>query len=417
MSHKTIALIDPVWGGHSPSYFVQYWAALVCQQNESELDFTLIGFSPQPEQTRKLLASRGVKDARIFPLETPLRSHYPHSRRGNVGFALAHWKSLRKVVQQAEDEDRKPVSLALIIWLEPFLAQFLTGTLVERHFRRPWAGLYLHPFTFRIKQSRRLRLLEKIFPQYGAVQARNCRAVLTLDEGIAAAMSRRIGKPVLAMPDVADASTPDPNFQLPHEVKKRAGGRLVCGLIGVLQKRKGILSFIEAAKAKPPDWFFVIAGALIKNDFTAEELCLVKEFFDSQPQNCAAWLTHLDEASLNATVCACDVLFAAYETFPHSSTILAKAALYDKLAIVSQGFLMSERVARHNLGWILPESTPAALLDLLTHTDRQVVQEKKIHARFADYTREHSEAKLRSVMGQLISKNGATGDSLKHFPP
>jgi len=61
MFHKTIALIDPVWGGHSQNYFVQYWAALVCQQNESKLGFALIGFSPQPEQTRKLLASRGVK--------------------------------------------------------------------------------------------------------------------------------------------------------------------------------------------------------------------------------------------------------------------------------------------------------------------------------------------------------------------
>jgi hypothetical protein len=38
--------------------------------------------------------------------------------------------------------------------------------------------------------------------------------VLTLDEGIAVAMSRRMGKPVLPMPDVADPTTPDFNFEL-----------------------------------------------------------------------------------------------------------------------------------------------------------------------------------------------------------
>jgi hypothetical protein len=92
------------------------------------------------------------------------------------------------------------------------------------------------------------------------VKSKNCRAVLTLDEGIASSLSRKIGKPVLATPDVADPTTPDSNFELFQEVKNRAGGRPVCGLIGVLQKRKGILSFIEAAKSKPPDWFFVVAG-------------------------------------------------------------------------------------------------------------------------------------------------------------
>jgi hypothetical protein len=269
MSDKTIALIDPIWGGHSPTFFAQCWEALANNQKDHKQDFVLIGFSPQPEQAKKLLSSHGVKDACLFPLQTPQRSHYPHSMRGDLQFALAHWKSLRDTVNQAESAKRKSISFAVITWLEPLLARFLTGTLVDYHFRRPWAGLYLHPITYRIKQSRRLRLLGKIFPVYGAVKSKNCRAVLTLDEGIASSLSRSIGKPVLATPDVADPTTPDFNFELSHEVKNRAGGRPVCGLIGILQKRKGILSFIEAAKSKPPTWFFVVAGPLIESDFSA----------------------------------------------------------------------------------------------------------------------------------------------------
>src|SRR4029453_3192571 len=135
------------------------------------------------------------------------------------------------------------------------------------------------------------------------------------------------------------------------------------------------------------------------------ELGLVKKFFDNQPENCAGWLKYIpDEACLNATVCACDVLFAAYEIFPHSSSILAKAALYEKLAIVNKGFLMAERVARHDMGWILSESNSAALLELLTRTDRNAIREKKLRARFADYSAEHSMQRLRSVLEKLLAE-------------
>jgi hypothetical protein len=130
----------------------------------------------------------------------------------------------------------------------------------------------------------------------------------------------------------------------------------------------------------------------------------VKEFFDSKPENCAFWLRHLDEACLNATVCACDALFAAYGTFPHSSSVLAKAALFEKLAIVNKGFLMAERVAKHDMGWILSESNSAALLELLTRTDRNAIRDKKLRARFTDYPAEHSMQRLRSVLEQLLAE-------------
>jgi hypothetical protein len=78
--------------------------------------------------------------------------------------------------------------------------------------------------------------------------------------------------------------------------------------------------------------------------------------------------------------------------------------LFEKLAIVSKGFLMAERVARHDMGWILSEGNSAALLELLTRTDRNAIREKKLRARFADYSAEHSMQRLRSVLKQLLAE-------------
>lgn len=405
-STKTLAIIDPFWEGHSPSAFVMYWRILAGKQSASGGRFKLVGFSPKPEQTRKLLLEHGIAGARIWPLNNPRRADYANSLAGNARFAIANWRTLSKALTQAESETA-PVDFAFIIWLDRFLAAFVPGILVDCLFSWSWAGLYLHPTTFRIRQSRRWLLLEKVFPRYGPINARNCRAVLTFDENIVAAMAAATNKPVLALPEVADPAAPDQNSDLAGLIKKKRGGNLVCGMIGVLCKRKDILTLIEAAKAKPPGWFFVFAGGFAETDFSPNELDSIKKFAGSEPDNCVFWLKFLpNEAFFNAAISACDVLYANYPWYPFSSGIVSKAVLFRKMVIVSDRFLLSERVAHYGIGWRLPEENVAALVDLLTRTDRQAVMSKQLQARFDDYNSDHSETKLNSVLDRLIAKIG-----------
>ncbi|HEY2328516.1 MAG TPA: hypothetical protein VGI63_01745 [Verrucomicrobiae bacterium] len=402
-----MAIIDPIWGGHSPTYFVMYWRALTNPARADRPSFKLIGFSPQPEQTRQLLSENGFPEARIWAMKRPARADFPNSMLGDARFALAHWQSLREAVNQAEAGEKTSISFALIIWLDPFLATFAAGILVNFIFRRPWAGLFLQPFTFRIKQSRRWRLLEIFFPRYGPVKAGKCRAVLTLDEGIVTALAVAAKKPVLAMPDVTNTTAPDQNCELAGLIGRRSGGKLVCGLLGVMARRKGILTLIEAAKANPPGWLFVFAGGFSEAEFSPAELNSIREFARSEPANCLFWFQAIPDGALfNAVVDACDVLYANYPAFPYSSGILTKAALLQKPVIVSDRFLIAERTANFNLGWRLPEDNVAALVEFLNRTDRQAVISKKQAARFADYKAEHSEARLNSVLDELIAHIG-----------
>jgi glycosyltransferase involved in cell wall biosynthesis len=384
-----------------------YWRIAAATQSTRGQHLKLIGFSPQPEQTRQMLLEHGFADARVWPMERPLRADYSNTMFGDARFAIANWRSLSAAMAQAESET-STIDFAFILWLDPFLATFLPGVLVDIVFRRPWAGLYLQPFTFRIRQSRRWLLLGKVFPRYGPVYARKCRAILTFDEYIAPAMAAATNKPVLALPDVCDASAPDQDCKLAKLIKEKSGGKLVCGLIGVLSKRKGVMTLIEAAKALPPGWFFVFAGGFSETEFSTTELSSIKEFARSEPVNCICWFNFLpNEAFFNAVVSACDVLYANYPRFPYSSGIVSKAALFKKPVIVSDRFLLSERVAHFKLGWLLPEENVSALVDLLAHSDRQAVMSKQRSARFDDYNAEHSELRLNSVLDELLAKLAA----------
>jgi glycosyltransferase involved in cell wall biosynthesis len=68
-----------------------------------------------------------------------------------------------------------------------------------------------------------------------------------------------------------------------------------------------------------------------------------------------------DDAAFNGILQASDVVFAGYHDFPHSSNIMGKAAEFRKPIIVSDGYLMAERVRRYGSGEVVPQKNPAAL--------------------------------------------------------
>ena len=193
IKRRVIALVDPVWGGHSPTYFSIFWKILEQMQNVE-----VVGFCPHPNDAREYLKSREIEDPAIHELQL---NAMPARKPGVVAEArqkLARWKCLASSLRRTEIDGAAKIDMAVIIWLEPFIARYTFGSLVDR-FVSPilWVGLYLHPYPFRIKSSRRHLVRNALFPEYAPVLARRCKAVLTLDEGIVSEMCRKMGKPVL----------------------------------------------------------------------------------------------------------------------------------------------------------------------------------------------------------------------------
>lgn len=202
------------------------------------------------------------------------------------------------------------------------------------------------------------------------------------------------------LPDVANAELPTVTTPLARSIAERAAGRTVVALVGSLEGRKNISLFCKVALLADADrWFFLMAGELHRSSFSREDeeafvalmnlrdnFCLHDQFFD-------------DERELNEVLAASDILFAVYRNFPKSSNMLGKAAHFRKPLLVSDRFIMGERVRRYGLGEAVPEDSPEASLAALDRLQREPLND----VCFDDYLRTHN----AEVMGRALERFAA----------
>jgi hypothetical protein len=106
---------------------------------------------------------------------------------------------------------------------------------------------------------------------------------------------------------------------------------------------------------------------------------------------------------MNAVIAESDVVFAAYKDFPNSSNVLTKAAFFHRPIVVSDGYLMAERVRRHNLGEVVPEGNLDSLVSAVTRmTAPGYYKNLCTNARWDEYAADHSLTRLRAVMRDLV---------------
>ena len=111
-------------------------------------------------------------------------------------------------------------------------------------------------------------------------------------------------------------------------------GRLIIAVVGFLQKRKGFLRLMEAARAKPGNWGFLFAGRVAGDDLSDRDKQELQRFVADPPSNTVLHLEFLkEEEQLNALISRSDLLYLAYENFFHSSNIQVKAACYRKCCL------------------------------------------------------------------------------------
>jgi glycosyltransferase involved in cell wall biosynthesis len=157
------------------------------------------------------------------------------------------------------------------------------------------------------------------------------------------------------------------------------------------------------------DWCFVVAGKLAEQTFSKQELNEIKLFFEEPRENFFVFFgTIPDDAQFNGLVNICDVIFAMYENFPHSSNLVTKAAAYGKKLLVSTGGYMEEVVNQYELGdAVSAEDVPAVLFALSRLTADGFANECSAGKRA--YSMAQSQDKLRHAFLDLVE--GCMGDS------
>jgi hypothetical protein len=142
----------------------------------------------------------------------------------------------------------------------------------------------------------------------------------------------------------------------------------------------------------------VFAGVLLEQTFSRDELAEIRSFVSVQRDDCFFYLNKIsDDAQFNAVINVCDVLFAMYDNFLHSSNLVTKSALFGKRILVSSGGYMQEVVRRYKLGEAVPAGDVTAALTALHRLTATPCSPEAL-AGMQEYAREQSQEKLQQVM-------------------
>lgn len=399
---KTIALIETMWSGHHPTYFKLYCKAL------AEMGHNVWALCPRPDELNHWLQLRrreGSGRVSVFSFHEPSSLIYRVLNRlvpsafANHSKALFRWKAAATQLREISLLTKDKADLAFFMYVDHYyVVPGLPRELIHRLFPYPWSGLYFHPRHLRNGKISNFNP-DKLF------MLDECKCVAVLDEGIANKLAPRIkNKPVIVFPDITDDETFNGNHPLVLNIREKAKGRKLIGLIGNLTKSKGLLELIAVAKStKEYNWFYVFAGKFEESAFTAHELRILRSAAISDHENCFFHFHTLHEGSeYNSLIAILDVVYAARRDFPHSSNTLTKAALFGNPVLVAGSGCLAERVRRYNLG----EVVDTLEVESIIHSLESLLRYNKkgdIDRGYDKYATLHSESCLRKSFHDLIS--------------
>jgi glycosyltransferase involved in cell wall biosynthesis len=379
-----------------------------------ELGIQVLALCPDPVAAEELanrtrrqaeseMAPNGLTRFKKVEMSEP-RFRYLRPRRiAAIDHAIRHFRGIEDQVWKWEDESGSRVDA--IFYACMYDRDFEWIHFARPFLRIPWTGLYLQAMSYRMPG--RFRPGTRKLPCPGRMfGSRLCAGIGILDEGVVNQASNEIGKPVVALPDLAD-ERPAANAEermLGDRLTRFAGGRPIVGLFGHLQKSKGLMTLLEAARLPEASGIcFALGGEMIWPSDEGE----ANRIRAALAEGSNLWI-HLEripsEPCLSGLMAVCDLLAAAYIDFPHSSGIQAKAAVLRKPLVVSDGYLMAERAKRFRTGEIVPQGDARALLEaIMKITKNPVAWVENNNPLWEDYSCEHSFERFKSNLGKLLA--------------
>lgn len=396
--NKVVVIAEPYWyAGHFKTQ-MQLFLSLVLPRG-----CRVIVLCAEPEEIKGWVVTH-------FPeYQEALFADYYYLNDGisrrNLKWGLA-WQHLSKVVEKAQKDSGWRVDLVFITFLDPFVNNIFRTLGFRLKFDYPWVGMYILPEFFRFKSNILKRTIQRINHQMIRGMAQG-QSMGILDEGVYSAMTSVFPeKKLLVFPDATDERLPKETSHTMARIITEAGGRPILGLVGVLKKRKGLLSFLRAIKEIGPEkYYFLVAGHLPYEEYTTEEKKEIGRLLAFHDKSAGHFTFEFidDPVVFNDYIAVCDVLFLAYEGFYHSSGILTKAAVFEKLVIASRGYCMGERVEKYGMGLTVTEGNVSDIVEAMKILSDQQKREQLLHeAKFQTYREIHNEAQLGQALQELL---------------
>lgn len=406
VSQKTIALVDWAWVGHHPSYYILFVQALL------ELGHRVVAMCPEGD------AASAVAERFEQECQSDTLSILPCQRISwvprflpsrlllqGVHEMICQLRTFRAIHRQLSQWEREQsLSVDLVFFACIYDIHFRYFHLAWRLNPRPWSGLYLHCRAFR-KPGTPIPGPQQIFPcPERFLKANGHRGLAILDEGVTEKVAALSGKPVIAIPDLTDERLSSYPSILADKIQQQADSRPIILSIGHLQYTKGCGTLARVAeRATLNNVMFAFTGDVIWHTFSEEDQARLSSLQASQG-NVLTHFKHIPDGEFNSVFRSCDIIFAAYLDFPNSSNLLAKAAVFEKPVIVSDGSLMAERTREYRLGEIIPEgdvdAAERALVELTKDLPGWI---ERNQPRWAVYRKLHSFETLKTCFAKLLA--------------
>lgn len=280
----------------------------------------------------------------------------------------------------------KTIDLVFFCCIDDYMNEMMPVGLFNRLFPFRFSALLLSPRSRKVYFS---------FDRRNILRSKYCSSVGTLDEFCISELSKFQSK-VIHFPDFADESIANEEYYVADLILAKAEKRKIISLLGAINPRKGIFTFVETAKTLDAEnYFFVLAG---KPFLTSKETLYLQENFVNRA-NCFYWGRCIPtEADFNRLVSISDVIYAAYVNFTQSSNMFAKASLFEKPLIVSKGFYMEEVVRRYGFGIAIDQDSVHECADAI----RLSVNQDEINEGYKDYLRNNSYSNLRNAFETVL---------------
>jgi glycosyltransferase involved in cell wall biosynthesis len=400
---KTIAIVDPIWGGHHPFYLKIFTKALL------EFGYRVLVFCKQPDEIQEYINKYDnlTQDNQLYTffIHDPYIQPFLIPQISRTMVAKQRWKISADIIQKAVTQIGYVPDLVFFAWLDSYLGLQITPQWVDQVFPYNWSGLYFQPHYLRVRREWLFIRRRFLSPDF-ALNSKNCKVITVLDEGIAEELQNIKNKPVIVFPDLADESLPDPDYSVAQQIREKARGRKVIGLLGSLHKRKGLMTLLEVSqKIINEDYFFVFAGLLAETTFHPQELNKIQHIIQQKPDNCFFYLKKIPDGSLfNALVNECEIIFVAYQQFPYSSNLLTKAAIFQKPVIATEDFCIGERVKKFNTGITIQSGNVQECIETLhLFSKKKQLNYKSFKSNFEKYQLHHSYQQLDWAFKKVLS--------------
>jgi hypothetical protein len=400
---RTVVLVEWNWMGHHPSAFKLFIRALL------DLGCTVLALCPKPEEVDTSLQDldAGVRSRLTLQFIAWARAPRRCPRRFvRMAETLRSVYQVRKRIRHWEAENRK--SMELVFFACIYDVQFRLFRKAEWLLPYRWSGLYLHCRSFRmpgslIPQTGELPCPERIF------RSPKLHSIAIFDEGAAVALERLSGRPVVVFPDLTDEKVDTELTPLAGKIRRFASGAPIVAALGNLQHTKGVTTLARlASDPANSDLCFAFIGQVEWETFRSEDRILISNLMVRCPNAYTHFARVPNEQSFNDVIRASDVIFAAYLDFPNSSGILTKAAIFQKPIIVSEGYLMAERVRKYQMGEIVPEGD----VEAAGRAIREIIKDQgawlsRRCPKWQEYHESHCYTRLKGSFTKLLS-NGCT---------